>query len=138
MLLSLFKQTVPGYSLTRSETIYLTLPASSVSSASPIRVSPPLIITPSRRFARFGGHLVDYPEGSTLRSDALSNLTIILEDDVWDPKVGQPHLGKAERDLQLSRGIKGSRRRGGGCRGSGSWGVAQCRLKCGCRVKRLP
>ena len=91
---------IQDYSITEPETLFLTLPPSAVSSAAPIRVYPPLVITAERRTARFGGHLVEEPEEATLRSDVLSNLTIVLEDDVWAAEVGQPHLGQRELNLQ--------------------------------------
>ena len=88
------------YSISEPETIYITLPPNSVRSAAPIRVSPPLVIVAERRTARFGGHLHEHNEEFTLRSDALSNLTITLEDDTWQPTVGQPHLGPEQYALQ--------------------------------------
>ena len=56
------------------ETIHITLPATAVSSAAPIRVDPPLVIAAERRRARFGGHLAEEPEEATIRSDLLSNV----------------------------------------------------------------
>ena len=91
---------IPAYRITVPETIFITLPTTAVGSAWPIRVEPPLIISPSRRMAHFHGHLYANAEAATLRSDKLSNLTIVLEDDVWHPTVGQPHLGDAEYALQ--------------------------------------
>ena len=101
---------MPLYSVSAPETVYVTLPATAVSSAAPVRVSPPLVLLAERRDAFFGGHLHASSEEATVRSAEATNLTVVLEDDIWEPIVGQPHLGPTELALHeaIVRGLVSS------------------------------
>ena len=91
---------IPDFRIAQPETIFVRLPPLAVASSASIRVSPALVILADRRNAHFGGHLAELPYAATVRSDEISNVTIVLEEDIWHPAIGQPHLGEAERTLQ--------------------------------------
>jgi len=86
---------VPAYRITTPETLVVRLPPAAVASAATIVASPPLVLRTDSRRARFGGHLHEHPFEAVLQSDTSTNLTLILEGDIWSPTVGLPHMGEA-------------------------------------------
>ena len=92
----------PAYRIGRPETVVVRVPALALASATPIAAVPPLVLRAGARTVALGGHLVDAPHEATIQAEGGTNLTLILDDDVWQPTVGLPHLGAEARALALA------------------------------------
>ena len=92
----------PSYAISAPEVIYAQLPGAAVKSATKIVASPALVVHADAGAGSFAGHLHGSPKEEVIRSASGTNLSLVLDSDVWQPTVGQPHLSETAYGLHVA------------------------------------